>query len=199
MKKLFYILAMTIPAMTLSGCGGSKNEESEEPKSTLGALKEFSEKAEEMSKKEAVDPVSFQELKELLPGTLAGISRTEAEGESNGSMGFKISVAKGRYEDGDKNIELDIMDLGGVGGFAVAGLAAWTLAESERETDTGYERTIKLDGHKGFEKYDNTSQSGELKLFINERFLVSLDARNIPMDDLKSAFRQIDFSKLPKE
>ena len=198
MKKLYYFPAFIISVMTFSACGGKK-EESEEKKSSLGAFKEFAEKAEEMSKKEAVEPVSFQELKELLPSELAGIPRTEAEGESNGSMGFKISVAKGKYNEGDKSIDVDIMDLGGVGGFAVAGLAAWTLAESERETDTGYERTIKLDGHKGFEKYNNTDKAGELKLFLNERFLVSLEGENLSMDEIKSAFRQINFSKLPKE
>ncbi len=198
MKKLYHIPVFIISVITLSACGGKK-EESEEKKSTLGAFKEFAEKAEEMSKKEAVEPVSFQELKELLPSELAGIPRTEAQGESNGSMGFKISVAKGRYKEEDKSIDVDIMDLGGVGGFAVAGLAAWTLAESERETDTGYERTIKLDGHKGFEKYNNTDKSGELKLFLNERFLVSLEGENLSMDEIKSAFRQINFSKLPKE
>lgn len=198
MKKLHSIPVLVVAVMILSACGGKK-EESEEQKSTLGSLKEFSEKAEEMSKKEAVEPVSFQELKELLPSELAGIPRTEAEGESNGTMGFKISVAKGKYKTDDKSIDVDIMDLGGVGGFAIAGLAAWTLAESERETDNGYERTIKLDGHKGFEKYSNTDKSGELKLFLNERFLVSLEGENLSMDEIKSAFRKIDFSKLPKE
>ncbi len=198
MKKLYPIHLLILTLAILSACGGKK-EESEEEKSTLGALKEFSEKAEEMSKKEAVEPVSFQELKELLPSELAGIPRTEAQGESNGSMGFKISVAKAKYEKDDKNLDVDIMDLGGVGGFAVAGLAAWTLAESEKETDNGYERTIKLDGHKGFEQYNNADKSGELKLFINERFLVSLEGRNLSMDEIKSAFRQMDFSKLPKE
>ncbi len=198
MKKLHPIPMLIVAVMTLSACG-SKKEESEEKKSTLGAFKEFAEKAEEMSKKEAVEPVGFQELKELLPSELAGMPRTEAEGESNGSMGFKISVAKGKYKSDDKSMDVDIMDLGGVGGFAVAGLAAWTLAESERETENGYERTIRLDGHKGFEKYDNTGKTGELKLFLNERFLVSLEGENLSMDEIKSAFRRIDFSKLPKE
>lgn len=197
MKKLYYFPVFIITVVTLSACG--KKEESEEKKSTLGAFKEFAEKAEEMSKKEAVEPVSFQELKELLPSELAGIPRTEAEGESNGSMGFKISVAKGKYKEEDKSIDVDIMDLGGVGGFAVAGLAAWTLADSERETESSYERTIKLDGHKGFEKYNNTEKAGELKLFLNERFLISLEGENLSMDEIKSAFRQINFSKLPKE
>ncbi len=198
MRTLYLFGTFAITVMIFSACGGKK-EETEEKKNTISAFKELADKAEEMSKKEAVDPVSFQELKELLPSELAGIPRTEAQGESNGTMGFKISVAKGKYKEGDRSMDVDIMDLGGVGGFAIAGLAAWTLAESERETESGYERTIKLDGHKGFEKYDNTAKNGELKLFLNERFLVSLEGENLSMDEIKSAFRQMDFSKLPKE
>lgn len=198
MKTTITLLIVGIPLMSLTSCGG-KSEETEEKKSTFGALKEFAEKAEELSKKEAVEPVSFQELKELLPETLAGIPRTEAEGQSNNTTGFKVSVAKGQYSNEEKSINLDIMDLGGIGGFAVAGMAAWTLADAEKENSSGYERTIKLDGHKGFEKYDNTTNYGELKLFYNERYLISLDAQNLSMDEIKAAYRKLDLAKLPKE
>lgn len=198
MKHLFKSLILAVPVTLMIGCGGSKADETEETKSTLGAFKEFADKAEELSKKEAVEPVSFQELKELLPTTLAGIPRTSAEGQSTGAIGAKFSVANGEYSEGDKSIRIDLMDLGGVGGFAAAGMAAWTLADSERETATGYEKTVKIDGHKAFEKYDNESKSGELKLLFEERYVLSIDAQNLSMDEIKSAYRQLDLSKLPK-
>lgn len=199
MKHLFKFLIAALPLVSLSSCGGNKNEETEEAKSTLGAFKELADRAEEMTKKEPVEPVTHQELKEILPGELAGIPRTETESESNQAIGFKVSLAKGRYSNDDKQIDLNIMDLGGVGGFAVAGLAAWTLAEGEKETATGYERTIKLDGHKAFEKYNNESKQGDLKLFFNERYLVSLESHGLSMDEIKSAYRQLELSKLPKD
>ena len=199
MKKYPALFVAGTTLFLLSACGGSKSEEKEEAKSTFGALKEFADKAEEMSQKQPVEPVNFQELKALLPENLAGVARTEVGGESTDGMGFKMSVAKAEYREEDKTLNVDIMDLGGVAGFGIAGLAAWTLANVERETSTGYERTIKLDGHKGFEKYDNELKDGELKVFINDRYLVSIEGNNVPMESIKSAFRQLDISKLPKE
>src|SRR5690606_13423576 len=112
--------------------------------------KEFTERAEELSKKEPVEPVNFQELKTIVPEKLGGIPRTEIEATGNTNFGFQLSMVTAVFSDDDKRLKLDIMDLGGVGGAAAAGLAAWTLADTERETQDGYERTIRLDGHKGF-------------------------------------------------
>jgi len=187
---------LSLALLTLASCGGKK--ESEETKSTLGALKEFTERAEELSKKEPVEPVNFQELKTIVPEKLGGIPRTEIEATGNTNFGFQLSMVTAVFSDDDKRLKLDIMDLGGVGGAAAAGLAAWTLADTERETQDGYERTIRLDGHKGFEKYNKTNEEGELKIFFNDRFLVSLEGDQMSMDDVKSAFRELNLSSLPK-
>lgn len=190
------LLLLSLFAIGATSCGGKK--ESEETKSTFGALKEYAEKVEELSQKEPVEPVAFQELKELLPEKLVGLPRTASEGQGSGNLGFQVTMAKGTYSDDEKSLDLDIMDLGGIGGAATAGLAAWTLAETERETEDGYERTIRLDGHKGFERYNSTYKDAELKIFYNDRFLISLEGNNLSMDELKSAFRQINLSSLPK-
>ena len=60
------------------------------------------------------------------------MERTKNEGETTGAMGFKVSTAKASFKDGDKRIEIEIIDVGGIG-MAAMGMAAWSMAEIDKE------------------------------------------------------------------
>jgi len=185
-------------AIFFSSCGGNKEtEEKEESKSTADALQQFADKAKEMQSKEPVDPIDFRKLKELLPETVEGLSKKECSGEKNGAMGFTISRAEARYtDDSDASVHVEIFDTGGVAGVATMALAAWTMADIDKETDNGYEKTTKLEGYKGFEKYNNESKSGELNVLIGDRYVVNVNGNNVTMDKLKSILADLDLEKL---
>jgi hypothetical protein len=203
--KTSFILAFVLSSGLLFSSCGSKQEEKEqeeekadEAKSPVDALQAFADKAKEMGNREAVDPIDFRKLKELLPEKVSGLSRTEATGEKSGAMGFTVSTAAGKYSGGDggESIDIEIIDTGGIAGVSTMTLAAWSIAEIDKETATGYEKTTKIDGYKSFEKYDNQNKSGELNILVADRYLVNVDGNNVTIDQLKGVLKDIDLSKL---
>jgi hypothetical protein len=144
-----------------------------------------------------VEPLDFRDLKDLLPKKLAGLKRTDFSGERKSMFGIKISSAQAEYE-GRKgeSMEVTITDLGtikGVGKFAKFG---WSMIEIDKETNTGYERTIEYRGHKGFEEYDKEEKEGKIDIIIANRFAVEINGYNIPEKKLRDGLDDIDVDKL---
>lgn len=197
MKKS--LLFVSVIAVSLWSCGGSEEKQQEkEPGNAMEAIQQMADKAKEMQEKGPVDPVDFRKLKEMLPSSAGGMERTEATGEKNGAMGFSLSQVEGKYEKDEANMEVNIVDTGGVGGMAMMGMAAWAMAEVDKETATGYEKTTTIDGHKAYEKYDNEGKDGELNVLVGNRFIVTVKGRNVSMDQMKDTLDDIDLSKLAK-
>lgn len=190
----------------LIGCGKGGEQPGEKQKSKektgikqlddfVDNMKEVQKSMEEGAKYEVVD---FRDLKDLLPESIGDLKRTNAQGEKSGTMGFMVSKAEADYnnEDYSQRIDIEITDLTGASGFA--GLAAWgwAMAEIDKETETGYEKTTKYKGHKAFEKYNNRDQYGSLEVLVANRFMVSVNGNNVPMGVIKSAMDQINIGKL---
>lgn len=206
-KIISTLLLSTI--FILFGCGkGGDNQPNDKDKSEseektgiksmddfVDNMKEVQKSMEEGKKYEVVD---FRELKELLPESIGDLKRTNAQGEKSGAMGFTISKAEADYnnEDYSQSINIEITDLTGASGFA--GLAAWgwAMADIDKETETGYEKTTKYKGHKAYEKYDNQDQYGSIEVLVAGRFMLSVNGNNVPMAVLKSTIDEIDISKL---
>jgi hypothetical protein len=145
---------------------------------------------------EEVEAVDFRELKALLPERLAGLDRTALEGEKTGMAGLQYSMAKARYEKDDMEVDISMVDGAGFAGI-VTGFAAWSMVEVDRETDTGYERTTEINGHKAFEKYDSRTQDGQLSVIIQDRFIVNIDADDLESDQLlRKIFKDLNLRKL---
>ncbi len=142
-----------------------------------------------------VDPVDFQQLKAMLPESLSGLPRTSASGEKAAMGPMAFSYAEGSYGSGERRIRLKVTDMGGAG-LAMSGLAAWTMIQVDRETESGYERTGKLDGRPFHERYDLRSQSGEFGLAIAQRFLIEANGERTDMASLKSAVSGMDLARL---
>ena len=206
MTKIISILSL-ITMLTISGCGkGGDNQPNENQKSDektgIKSMDDFvdnmNEAQKNMEEGQKYEVVDFRDLKALLPESLGDLKRTNAEGEKSGAMGFTISKADADYnnEDYSQSIDIEITDLAGATGYA--GLAAWgwTLVEIDKETETGYEKTIKYKGHKAYEKYESEYQNGSIEVLVAGRFMVSVSGNNVPMEVIKSAIDEIDISKL---
>jgi hypothetical protein len=140
--------------------------------------------------------VDFRALKALLPESVGGLKRVSATGEKGAALGFGASHAEGKYRgDGNSKLRIKIVDTAGLGGMAVAALGLATV-EVDKETETGYERTTVIGGHKAFEKYDTRSKRGEVKVLVGNRFILEVDGDELPMEALKDAAGKIDPAKL---
>jgi len=156
-----------------------------------------------LSAQTAQKTVSFKKLQEFLPKIdLSGFSRQKPGGETSSAMGMSTSEAHVTYEKGgDISIEVKISDLAGVP-MAQMGLSMMGMTEFENETETGYEKSIKVQGFAGTEKTESTedSKSCEIMLFVGSRFSVELSGSGTSdasllhklLDDMKLA----DLSKL---
>ena len=196
MEKRFILILLL--GTILAGCGEKKEKrEEEKPKTAADALQQFANKAKDMQTGEKVNPVDFRKLKEFLPEKIAGFKRTEVSGEKNGAMGFTLSTAEASYNgSNDASIHLEILDTGGIAGAATMAMAAWTMADIDKESDTSYEKTTQLDGYKAFEKYDSQSKSGELNLLVADRYVVNVNGNNVTMEQMKNALADLNLNRL---
>ncbi|MCP1383106.1 transposase [Runella sp. CRIBMP] len=197
--KTIKLLAIFLSLAVLTWNCASKDAEEEakeEPKNGLEALQKLGEEAERMSKegpKETVDP---KLLKELLPADADGLKRKEASSEKSAAMGFGVSTAKASYrDDNGQDIDVNITDVAGMG-VALMGMAAWSMASIDKETETGYEKTTEYKGHKAFEKYNTQSKNGEISVIVANRYIVQVEGRDVDMDKIKSVLDDIDLDKL---
>lgn len=139
-----------------------------------------------------VDPVDIEQLKPLVPDTLAGMPRTSSRAEKSGFGGIMVSKAEARYATGDKDVTLEVSDTGGVSGLLA--IAGW--AQGVSEDDNGSERTHKVDGRLTHEKVSKTGGTNEYAVVIADRFVVSAKGNRVDIDTLKSAVASIDLAKL---
>jgi hypothetical protein len=141
-----------------------------------------------------VDPVSIDQLKPFIPDTFAGLAKKSSNAEKSGMAGIMVSKAEARYENGSgKNVKLEVTDTGGVSGML--GLASWMGVEGEKQSDSGSERTQKVNGRLVHEKISNTGGDNEFGVVLGDRFVVSASG-NVGLDELKSAVSSIDLAKL---
>lgn len=139
-------------------------------------------------------PVAASDLQNLLPGSVAGWTRTEVESNSGSIGGIGGSNAQGRYISGDKSMTLSVTDMGAVG--ALSALGGALNMESNKQTETGYKKTATVEGRMVTEEWDTSSNSGKYETTVANRFLVSADGQAAKIDDLKAAVATIDMGKL---
>ncbi len=151
------------------------------------------------AKKEVVD---FRKLKEIMPEKLGGLKRTECTGEKIKAGEMTLSTAKARYapeaeKDDAPNIRIEIIDYSGAGEMA-QGMAIWSKMEIDKETDNGYERTVKISGHPGFETWNQEDKSGNLHIFVAGRFIMNIQTENLPAEQIKKTAEAFPLDKLAK-
>jgi hypothetical protein len=203
------------------GAIGGATSSSVDPNSTLGRLEQFGKAMEQSAAKaeaaansgdaagaasaaaeglgallgggNRVEPVDVAQLKPFVPETFAGLARRSSEAART-SFGITVSRAEGQYGDGgEKNVTLEVIDTGGLGGLM--GLAGWMNVQSESESDDGYERTRKEGGRMIHEK-SSKSGSNEFSVVVGDRFLVNTRGRGVDVETLKAGVAALNLGAL---
>ena len=140
-----------------------------------------------------VESLAPDALKPFVPETLAGFKRANFSAERNGALGMQMSTASADYNDGgNRALRLEISDTGSMKGLM--GLAGW--AQTEKETEHGYERTHKQGGRLVHEEWDNESKHGKYGIVLGDRFLVEVSGDANSMEELKTAAASLDLAGL---
>ncbi|CAN5463155.1 hypothetical protein BH10PSE17_BH10PSE17_27540 [soil metagenome] len=142
-----------------------------------------------------VEPIDFRTLKAMLPPTLPGLDTLHSEGSTNEAAGMKQSMARGQYGNANnQSIDVKIEDMSSISGLL--GLANAVGSKTESESDTGFEKNVKIGSHKVHEKYTTASKYGELEAIVGKRFVVTVTGNGVPIGDLEKAMAAIDLDKL---
>jgi hypothetical protein len=144
-----------------------------------------------------VEPVDFRQLKELLPESSPGLQRTTVGGERSSSFGINISKAEAQYTTAaGGTIQITISDMGNMSGITGLATYTWATADIDRETETGYERTLAYRGHKAYEQYDKESRGGKIHVVVAGRFLVEAEGNDVKIEEIRAVLDRIDLTKL---
>lgn len=123
-----------------------------------------------------VEPVPFQSLQTLLP-EVSGWQRGEVSGERMTSP-VPFSQAEASYTAGDARVQLKVVD-SAFNQMLVAPWAMFLTTGYEKESSSGYEKSVNIGGHPGFERWNKQGRDGELNLVVAKRFLVTVEGNDI--------------------
>ncbi len=214
---------VTAPAM-MAGMGAGAPAVSFEQGSPGAKLDEFSRKMEEAGRKmeqaeksgdpkkqmeaamgalgtalsggKGVEPVQLEALKPFVPDTFAGLPRIETRADRSGVPGLMAAKVEGVYEQGDKRVELEVVDTGGAAGLT--SLAAWAAlgATSESETADRVERLRREGNRLVREEISKRGGTHHYSVILADRFMVSAEGRGVDIAALKSAVGSLDLAKI---
>jgi len=139
----------------------------------------------------AVAPATLQAL---LPATLGAWKRTEIASNGANAGGLGGSHAEAHYANGDQSFELEVTDMAAMGGLAA--MASAMNVQSNRQTETGYEKTETINGRLTTEEWDNADKNGKYGVMVAGRFLVEAEGTVPSIDVLKQAVAAVGPDKL---
>lgn len=136
--------------------------------------------------------VAVQSLKAALPEQLAGLARTSVEVQDGAAMGLPTSQARAEYGSGDRQVRVEIVDLGGLSGLAqMAG-----MVQGEKETDGHVEKTWQANGRTMQEEYHKDGSHAEAKAILKNGLVVSVEADQTAIKDVRGFLEKIDLGAL---
>ena len=210
-------VAVALSVLLVSACGGSKEEEAtreiekgaeqlqKAAEASKGSAEDMAKGLEAMAKgltamaggdpdAKPVDPVSFRDLMALFPEQMSGWERSKPTGEKM-TAPVNFSEAQVRFTKGESELELKITD-SGLNQMLFAPFSMFLTSGYERETEDGYEKSVKVGEFPGWEKWNAKGKDGELNAIVNKRFLVQVEARNV--DDPRAMYDLLSATNLKK-
>lgn len=136
------------------------------------------------------NPVDVEQIKALMPERIGGYTRTEISTGGAAGMGG----ANATYENGDKRLEVSVVDMGGMG--ALGGLAGAFSANSTTENADGYERVHAVDGRMTMEKFSKSNKTASYGVMVANRFMLSVDGTNVSPEEVKDAANTVGIPRL---
>ena len=137
--------------------------------------------------------LSSETLKGWLPETINGMKRETFEVQGGAAMGVAGTTARAGYRDGDRRLDLEVLDAGGAAGILamISGMQT-----GERETETTLEKSYQVNKRKYTEKRWKNNQRSELTIVLTNGVMVTAKGKGVPFDELSSAVQALGLDKL---
>jgi len=200
-----FLTLLTLAALTLASCGGSKESEKvvegeNLSKNPVGFAAQMMKAGSDLEKIQAdleqmkpVEAISFTELLPFLPEPPAGWEASKPKGQSNQMGEWKFTQVERSYTMADKNIEVEILDWA----FRRELYAPFFLMASfSQESTEGYNKGIKINDDPGREEYKTEAKDGNLAVLVGKRFLVTVKGNNIEAAELRQWWDRINTNGL---
>ena len=213
MHKYVAVVAIAVLTVTAAACGKSESQKAAEAASkqldqaakaaeqgdTAKSLEEMGKALGALSggnaNQKAVEPISFKDLQTVFPD-LDGWEKGKMKGEKMTSP-VPYSQAEVTYTRGESRINAKLVD-SGFNQLLIAPMTMMMKAGYEKETDEGFERSTKIAGFPGWEKYDSNAKSGEVSAVVGQRFILTVEGENVPdTKALQQVAQKANLAKLP--
>jgi hypothetical protein len=138
--------------------------------------------------------IAVPTLNAWLPETIGDLKRQSYETHSGSAMGVGGSVAEARYGEGERNVQLSVVDLGGFGGLA--SVAAWANITMNQETDKRVEKVYKEGDRTVHEEYRKDGSRAQYTVILANGVLVACDARGMDIETVKQVVEDLDLTRV---
>ena len=149
----------------------------------------------ELENLEPVDPLPFQDLIATLPEPPADWEADDATGSINSMGEFSLSEAGRSYRNGDKRIQLKVMDWAHNQAMYLPFMMA---AQFSQDSTEGYNKGIEIDGAPGREEFTYATNQGNLQLLHGKRFHISVEGDGIEPEELHDWLAKVELQELPQ-
>lgn len=143
--------------------------------------------------------IDFRKLKEWMPTELNGLKRTECNGERNKINDMSITQCSATFKKEDKEgapeIQVQIIDYSNAE-FAKGLSAAWTAVEIDKESDDGFEKTLKVKGQPAMLRWQKENKHGEVQVLVGSRYIVTVTTENLPAEQVSKVAEGLALDKL---
>jgi hypothetical protein len=138
-------------------------------------------------------PLSSEALKAWLPPTLNGMKRDSFEVQGGNALGITGTTGRASYRDGDRHLDLEVLDAGGISGLLamISGLQT-----GERETDGTREKSYQVGKRKYTEKHWKNDERAELTIVLANGVVVTANAQGVPFDAVQAAVKGLGLEQL---
>ena len=203
MKNLNIISILLFGILFSHGCGEKTKEIKDVVSETQEIVKKTSKEAIEAPKTlnhlEALTkmtPVSDDAIKAWMPEELLGMPR---EFFNSGLMSqFGISSAAATFKQ-KANTYINIKFVDGAGEKGVTAIGPFFMTKSmevNRESASGYEKTVEQDGIKASERYTKSNEKYRITFLYKERLGITIESENLDREIVWKAIDAFDFDAL---
>ncbi|RZJ08191.1 MAG: YIP1 family protein [Acidovorax sp.] len=137
--------------------------------------------------------IAAQTLKAALPEKLAGLARTGFEVQDGAALGLPTSQASAQYGSDDKQVRLEIVDIGGLGQMAAMAMG---MGQGEKDDQTRTERTWQEGGRTLHTRYEKDGSHAEFKTILKNGLVISIEGDKASIKELQGYMSQVDLSGL---